>query len=126
MPIPDHVLTEALEAFCRRLIEGHPTLPTKFSWDDVDLNMQNKLKTDFLGPLHTAAEVLVRPRVIESAAELDAMPVGSVVLDGDGDPWKKRSDSLWLSGRMVEDSETVFWCGPTPDDHPTVLHEATR
>ena len=67
-----------------------------------------------------------KPRTVNAAADLDALPVGSVVLDGDGDPWKKRLDGLWLSGGMAEDSETVFWCGPTPDRHPTVLHEGSE
>ena len=109
MNVPDHILTEAIDAFCRRLVEGHPSIPTGQSWDDVDLDTKNKIKANFLGPLHTAAQVIARPRAIDSPTELDALPVGSVVLDGDGEGWQKDHDG---------------WADDGPSLPATLLHEA--
>ena len=61
------------------------------------------------------------PREIRSADELDALPVGSVVLDVDGEPWKKLRPNLWASRDSCEESATVFWTHS--EIHPTVLHE---
>ena len=80
MTTNDAKLTDGLNAFCRRLIEGHPSLPTGQSWEAIDLDRQNKIKTNFLGPLHAAAEVLTKPDVVTTAEELDALPSWSVVL----------------------------------------------
>ena len=44
---------------------------------------------------------------ITTTAELDALPSGAVVLDRDGDPWKKLGCGGWTIGRLVEaDAET--------------------
>lgn len=74
MTATDEALTTALEAFCRRLVEGHPTLPTGQSWEAIDDDTQNKIKTNFLGPLHAAAKALDDARLVElqRAAERDA------------------------------------------------------
>lgn len=47
-------VSEALEAFCRRLIEGHPTRPTGTSWDALEAEKRNRLRSQFLGPVHAA------------------------------------------------------------------------
>jgi hypothetical protein len=89
MTTNDHTMTLALDAFCKRLMEGHPSLPTGQSWDATDLDTQNKIKTNFLGPLHAAATVLTKPRQVTSVDELDALPVGSVVLDSRGNAFQR-------------------------------------
>lgn len=61
-------------------------------------------------------------QAIEEVADLDALPVGSVVLDVDGGPWKKRKDGLWLGLRNeLEPSVNVYWTDS--EVRPIVLHE---
>lgn len=61
-------------------------------------------------------------RTLHEVQEVDALPCGSVVLDADGDPWKKRKDGQWLGLRNeLEPSENVYWMDA--EDRPTVLHE---
>jgi len=45
-----------------------------------------------------AAGVTVRAEPITTAAHLDALPVGSIVLNGDGRPWWKHEGEWWLAG----------------------------
>ena len=83
-----------------------------------------------------AADELIRegyrkPRTVTTAEELDALPVGSVVLDDDGDAWKlhhrmERPDKTWHTYWTMADfsdnldgSETLAEYLPA-----TVLHEA--
>lgn len=99
--ISDEQLGEALEAFCKRLVEGHPMLPSGENWEDLDLDIQNKVKTPYLGPLHTAAQVLAKPRVVRTEAELDALPDGSVLLDGGKLPIHKDDEGRWRYGDLV-------------------------
>lgn len=49
-----------------------------------------------------------RPRLIKTAAELDKLPLRSVVLDGVGNPWKRADDGTW-------------WCGPYSDQTTPML-----
>ncbi|MEZ2373086.1 hypothetical protein [Arthrobacter sp. RCC_34] len=58
MSAPDHVLSQALEAFCRRLVDGSEVAPTGKSWDSWPLNVQNDLRERFISPLYAAAKVI--------------------------------------------------------------------
>lgn len=49
-----------------------------------------------------------KPRLIKTAAELDRLPLRSVVLDGVGNPWKRADDGTW-------------WCGPYSDQTTPML-----
>lgn len=66
-----------------------------------------------------------KPRVVTTAEELDALPVGSVVLDDEGDPWHKQEDpdgsgAIWrVPGSLLLESIDLVGCYPTL----TVLHE---
>lgn len=63
-------------------------------------------------------------RAVEAVEDLEILPVGSVILDTDGDPWKKRPDGQWLGLRNeLEESNTLFW--GHMEIRPTILHEAT-
>ena len=64
-----------------------------------------------------------RPRVITTAAELDALPTGSVVLDADGDSWQKRTDRWAMVGiERLYSADHVF---SDTGNHPvTLLAEA--
>ena len=64
-----------------------------------------------------------KPRVIETAAELDALPVGSVVLDKDGAANQKDGIGDWFDARGDSSAPSYLMkhFGPV-----TVLHEATR
>lgn len=58
------------------------------------------------------------PRVVSTVAELDALPTQSVVMDGDGQVWRK-SHALWdcldLNGDQPrEESRTVLWQSREP------------
>ena len=65
-----------------------------------------------------------KPRTVTTAAELDALPVGSVVLDKDGDPWQSiRNSGLWWCTDPgieygFEATELLNDFGPA-----TILHE---
>lgn len=70
-----------------------------------------------------------KPRTITRAEDLDAMPVWSVVLDGDGEEalqkdargmWRCWNDPVWDGGVDVNSASQVVWCWPGPF---TVLHE---
>jgi hypothetical protein len=89
MSLSDNKLTEALEAFCKRLVEGSEADPTGGTWDELTPGAQHHLKERYLGPLFAAAQVLAKPEVVESAEELNALPVGSVVLDDSQDVLRK-------------------------------------
>lgn len=61
------------------------------------------------------------PRTIETAEELDALPIGSVVLDADGDPARKFAGG-WRT--MVAEADGSAWlsgCMEDPDFPATVL-----
>lgn len=63
-------------------------------------------------------------RAVVTVADLESLTIGSIVLDVDGDPWKKRPDGLWLGLRNeLEESATLFW-GHT-EIRPTVLYGPT-
>jgi len=59
-------------------------------------------------------------REVEIVEELDALPVGSIILDVDGDPRKKRPDGQWLGFLSVEESKTLFW--GHMEKRPLILH----
>lgn len=69
-----------------------------------------------------------KPRVVTTAEELDALPVGSVVLDDEGDPWHKQEDpdgsgAIWrVPGSLLLESIDLVGCYPTL----TVLHEGAQ
>jgi hypothetical protein len=104
----DEVLTEALEAFCRRMVEGNEVNPTGGRWDHLTPMAQNYVKEAHIGALHAAAQVLTRPAVVTTAAELDALPNMSVVLSADGcafqqnghanrrKTWSALGDTFWV------------------------------
>jgi hypothetical protein len=58
-------------------------------------------------------------RTVTTAEELDALPVGSVVLDNIGDAWTKTDVDFWQCFQTFNDSSGLALCGPL-----TVLHEA--
>jgi hypothetical protein len=77
----DAKLTEALDAFCKRAIEGNEMNPTGLRWEGFDHDTRNLWKDKFLGPLFAAAKVLTAPETVTTAEELDALPYGSAILD---------------------------------------------
>ena len=126
MTTNDAKLTDALNAFCRRLVEGHPSLPTGQSWDETDLDTQNKIKTNFLGPLHTAAQVLTKPDVVTTAEELAALPLKSVILSDGGEAWQKEFTGLhgytWVTyARHMDSRRAASTLLPA-----TILHEGAK
>jgi len=62
-----------------------------------------------------------KPRTITTAAELDALPVGSVVLDADRDAWQMRGDGDWamVGCEAAYPSSHVF--SDTEMRHPVTL-----
>lgn len=62
-----------------------------------------------------------RPRVITTAAELDALPTGSVVLDADGDSWQKKRTDRWamVGIECLYSADHVF--SDTTGNHPVTL-----
>ena len=69
-----------------------------------------------------------KPRTVTTAAELDALPVGSVVLDNEGDVWQHRGYAAYqwcntTGGRNsgLDTSEFAADCLPA-----TVLHEGEK
>ena len=69
--ISDEQLGEALEAFCKRLVEGHPMLPSGENWEDLDLDIQNKVKTPTSG--HSTRRRRYWPSRGSSALRLSSM-----------------------------------------------------
>ena len=70
----------------------------------------------------------LKPRTVTTAAELDALPVGSVVLDNEGDVWQHRGYAAYqwcntTGGRNsgLDTSEFAADCLPA-----TVLHEGEK
>jgi len=74
----------------------------------------------------------VTPRTISTESELDALPVGSVVTDGDRDAWQKNRDGEWVmcgcegaysSRHVFSDAElTPKWAIVEPaDPQPVTL-----
>lgn len=58
-------------------------------------------------------------RVVDQPEVLDALPVGSIVLDEDGDPWKKLYNEKWWGGGDTFTAEALARSrGPV-----TVIHE---
>jgi hypothetical protein len=53
-----------------------------------------------------AERAAARTRVITTVAELDALPIGSVVLDSDGDAWKRYGRDAW---GCTEDLTITRW-----------------
>jgi hypothetical protein len=47
-------------------------------------------------------------RVIDRPEALDALPVGSVVLDSDGDPWRKTRSGEWMLGESYQTSDELL------------------
>lgn len=62
-----------------------------------------------------------KPCTVTTADEMNSLPVGSIVMDVDGEPWRKMRPNLWASRDSCEESATVFWTHS--EIHPTVLHE---
>jgi hypothetical protein len=58
MTLNDHKLTIALDAFCKRLIEGSTADPTGGTWEELTAGAQHHLKERYLGPLFAASQVL--------------------------------------------------------------------
>ncbi|MEW1813253.1 hypothetical protein AB0284_21430 [Pseudarthrobacter phenanthrenivorans] len=66
-----------------------------------------------------------KPRTVTTAAELDALPVGSVILDADQGPWQKVAPTYWAF------PDSTSWYGSQHiaenDFLPaTVLHEGEK
>lgn len=69
------------------------------------------------------------PEVVTTAAELDALPVGSVVLDGMGDAWQRSDASIdwWAPSNPFyceSDALNILELGGT-DNPPRVLYRPT-
>ncbi|WP_144627596.1 hypothetical protein [Arthrobacter woluwensis] len=62
-----------------------------------------------------------KPRLVSTAAELDKLPVGSVVLDTDGDVYTMGRDKTWIGTgyESFTSSQTLAHWGPI-----TVLDES--
>lgn len=70
------------------------------------------------------AEAATRTRVVATVAELDELPVGSVVLDAHDNPWGHPRDGLasWVDLEANEDA--LLWWSATRIDLPArVLYE---
>jgi hypothetical protein len=117
-------MTEALDAFCKRYIEGSEVDPTGNRWDSTLPLVKNVVRDTFIGPLHHAAQVLTKPRTVTTVEALDALPVGSVVLDAEGKPLMNDGDRseqwlrsegvahpAWLSSQEISMPATVLHVG---------------
>ena len=76
-----------------------------------------------------AALLPTAPEVVTTAAELDALPVGSVVLDGMGDAWQRSDASIdwWAPSNPFyceSDALNILELGGT-DNPPRVLYRPT-
>ena len=81
MPTSDYTPTDAAKAYASR---------PQMSGDCGD-----SIRRAFdAGCAHALATVT--PRTISTESELDALPVGSVVTDGDRDAWQKNRDGEWV------------------------------
>ncbi|GLU58601.1 hypothetical protein [Paenarthrobacter ureafaciens] len=73
---------------------------------------------------HLRAAGYTEPRTITSILDMDALPVGSVVLDLCGDVWRKQHDGWATFGTNTpEEPLTVLWQGKE-GPRVTLLHEA--
>ena len=72
MTARDDILTEAIEAFNRRMIEGHPANPTGQKWEDYDRDTQNLFKDRTIGALAAAYDVILARLEHAAAVERDA------------------------------------------------------
>ena len=65
-----------------------------------------------------------RTRAVTTPAELDALPVGSVVLDAHDNPWARPRDGLASWVDLFANSDTLLWWSCTRIDLPArVLYE---
>lgn len=46
--------------------------------------------------------------VIDKAEDLDRLPVGSIAIDGDDDPWKKTRSGKWILGEDYQTSDELL------------------
>lgn len=79
-------------------------------------------------PKQTADEILAagyrKPRTITTVEELDALPVGTIILDSDPDACMKVEGGRW---RSIDDPEETFSTSGISGSLPaTVMHEGTR
>lgn len=73
---------------------------------------------------HLRAAGYTEPRTITTAEDMDALPVGSVVLDLEGHAWGKRTEGWVLfDGSDPEAAPTVLWQGKE-GPHATLIHQA--
>lgn len=55
-----------------------------------------------------AREALKAAEEVTTAEELDALPPGAIVLDLDGDPWKRGASGVWWYGDQSQDAEDLM------------------
>lgn len=90
-------------------VESWSTESTNRAWSNPKLD-------DLLDALGAVR----KPRAVTTAAELNALPVGSILLDGRRAPIRKEADGLWYWGEIPLTTELILPCNPYG---LTVLHE---
>lgn len=52
-------------------------------------------------------DAFIRAYTVYSVHALDALPVGTIAIDKDGDPWRKLTARTWIGGPLTDDLPTI-------------------
>lgn len=129
-PLTDHDLTALVEAAASGAVNAQAAHHGGDTWDDMHPSIKNAIRENALPFIYHGTKALeelgyTKPRIIMTAADLDALKFESVVLDAYGTPYvceRHRTDGTrneWKPSGMshLDESETLLYHGPV-----TVIH----
>jgi hypothetical protein len=98
----DYELTVLVEAAASGTVNSRASIHGGSTWDEMDPATKNNYREAALPfILHGTRELSTlgysKPRTITTAEELDALPVGSVILDGSGLSLHKNEFTGWVA-----------------------------
>jgi hypothetical protein len=77
--------------------------------DEADAVMAEAIRSSSLGTSEIVAAIVAagysKPRTIATVDELDALPVGAVIIDRDGDAWQRERRGWTCTDRALNTSE---------------------
>lgn len=108
MTLNDHELTTLVEAAASGAVNSQAAHHGGDTWDNLHPSMKNSIRETALPFIYHGTKALeelgyVKPRVVMTPAELDALPAKSAILDANGTPWVGDGDTVEPWASVCED-----------------------
>lgn len=107
-PLTDHDLTALVEAAASGAVNAQAAHHGGDTWDDMHPSIKNTIRENALPFIYHGTKALeelgyTKPRMAMTAADLDALPAKSAILDSEGTPWVGDGDTVEPWASVCED-----------------------